>query len=144
MAPEGKSIVVAEFFSFKGDEIWNQSDEGLAETTVRNLERLGFISGRDVIDSAVVRVPKAYPLFEVGYERNCRRIYDYLAGFDNLHIAGRGGMFKYYNMDHAIESGIGTAEEVIRRKRSSERHPVQQEERQLDNLTAYEVVCKPN
>jgi hypothetical protein len=28
-------------------------------------------------------------------------------------MAGRGGMFRYYNMDHAIESGISTAEKII-------------------------------
>ena len=68
MAPEGKSILVAEFFSFKGDRIWNKSDEELASITVENLENMKFIKKHEVIDSAaVLRVPNAYPLFEVGY-----------------------------------------------------------------------------
>ncbi len=115
MAPSGKTLMVMEYFSFKGDEIWNESDEGLTAITVRHLEELGFISRYEVLDSIVVRTPKAYPLFEVGYEKHCDEIYAYLSRFKNLHIAGRTGMFRYYNMDHAIESGIKSAEKIIKK-----------------------------
>lgn len=116
MAPEGKTLIVAEFFSFKNDRIWNESNKRLVDITVENLEHLGFIKKHEVIDSAVVRVPKAYPLFEVGYKELSEKLYDYLSRFRNLHIAGRGGMFRYYNMDHAIESGIETAEKIIKKE----------------------------
>ena len=114
MAPEGKTLLVVEFFSFRGDEIWNETDEGLVRTTVRHLENLGFVSRNDVVGGVVQRVPRAYPLFEVGYKETCGELYEYLRGFKNLHIAGRGGMFRYYNMDHAIESGFATADRIIR------------------------------
>lgn len=114
MAPAGKTLLVTEFFSFRGDEIWNAGDESLIDRTVENLERLGFAKGSDVIGSKVVRVPNAYPLFDVGYGRHCDEIQVYLRGFSNLYTAGRCGMFRYYNMDHAIESGIKTAEAVMR------------------------------
>lgn len=116
MAPEGKTVLVIEFFSFKGDRTWNESDERLVEITVENLEGLGFVKRNEVIDSTVVRVAGAYPLFEVGYEKQCDVLYDYLGRFRNLHIAGRSGMFRYYNMDHAIESGISTAEQILKLK----------------------------
>ena len=113
MAPEGETVLVTEFFSYKGDAIWSESDELLADITVKNLEALGFMKKHEVTDCVVVRVPEAYPLFEVGYRELCDVLYDYLERFRNLHIAGRGGKFRYYNMDHAIESGIGTAEMLI-------------------------------
>ncbi|MEJ2697284.1 MAG: FAD-dependent oxidoreductase [Candidatus Sulfobium sp.] len=113
MAPAGKTLLVTEFFSFKGDEVWSADDETLAGMAVDNLGRLGFIDGPEVIGSRVVRVPNAYPLFDVGYGSHCDEIHDYLRGFENLYMAGRCGMFKYYNMDHAIESGIKAAEAVI-------------------------------
>jgi len=118
MAPEGKTLVVMEYFSFIGDKVWNESNERLIDITVENLEHLGFIKRHEVIDGAVVRTPKAYPLFEVGYKKIYDEIYDYLSRFKNLHIAGRSGMFRYYNMDHAIESGTNTAEKIIKRKGS--------------------------
>lgn len=116
MAPAGKTIMVMEYFCFKGDGIWNDGDESLAELTVRNLVSLGFIKKREVTGFSVVRAPKAYPLFEVGYDGHCRVIYDYLSQFKNLHTAGRMGMFRYYNMDHAVESGIGAAEKILERR----------------------------
>src|SRR5271157_4226669 len=100
MAPEGKTILVSEYFSFQGDRIWNASDEHLTDITVRGLEQLGFIKKSEVSGSAVVRAKKAYPLFEIGYEEQCTLLYDYLNTFRNLHLAGRVGMFRYYNMDH--------------------------------------------
>ncbi|HSA78979.1 MAG TPA: FAD-dependent oxidoreductase [Nitrospirota bacterium] len=118
MAPLGKSLLVMEFFSFRGDAVWNMQNDKLVDLTVENLVRLGFINKREVLDSAVVHVPKAYPLFEVGYRKHADDLHDYLGRFSNLHIAGRSGMFRYYNMDVAIRSGIETAEKVIQKSRS--------------------------
>lgn len=113
MAPDGKTLIVIEYFSFVGDEIWNKDDGQLVDMTVTGLEGLGFIKKHEVIEGSVVRVPKAYPLFEVGYRPLCDKLYDYLGRFRNLHVAGRSGMFRYYNMDHAIESGVETARKII-------------------------------
>ena len=88
---------------------------GSRTSTVDNLVRLGFIDRQEVLDSVIVRVPKAYPLFEVGYEDMPMCLFDYLGRFSNLHIAGRSGMFRYYNMDVAIRSGMETAEKLIRK-----------------------------
>lgn len=115
MAPVGKTHIVAEYFCFKGDRTWEMSDEDITSITVDQLETLGLISRKDVIDSAVMRVPKAYPLFEVGYTEHYSTIMDYLKNFSNLHMSGRTGMFKYYNMDRAIESGLEAAETILRK-----------------------------
>lgn len=115
MAPEGKTHIVAEYWSFKGDNIWKARDEELISLTVEHLKKLGVVRKNEVIDSYVVRVPEAYPLFEVGYERPYGKILNYLKNYDNLHLCGRGGLFRYYNMDHAIESGIDIAETILRK-----------------------------
>jgi protoporphyrinogen oxidase len=119
MAPEGKTLLVMEFFSFQGDAIWNERDDRLADIAIENLVRLGLIKKQEVIESAVIRVPQAYPLFDIGYREHCNEILDYLAKFKNLHVAGRSGMFRYYNMDVAIKSGIETAEHILRGERMS-------------------------
>ncbi len=114
MAPQGKTLLVLEFFCYKDDVIWNADDRTIADIGIDHLERLGFINRGEVLDSVIVRVPKAYPLFEVGYDKYFNEIAAYLAGFENLHNAGRSGMFRYYNMDHAIESGMNAAEKIKR------------------------------
>ncbi len=114
MAPEGKTLLVAEQFCFRGDAAWNASDEELTGRTVDALHGLGLVSRSDVVDSAVLRVPKAYPLFEVGYAESCQTIRDYLRRFANLLPVGRSGNFSYYNMDHAMASGLEAAEAILR------------------------------
>jgi protoporphyrinogen oxidase len=112
-APEGKTHLVSEYFCFKDDKIWNLSDAGLTAMTVEHLEKLGFINKSEVIDSCVVRQTNAYPVFEVGYWKYYKRILEYLKQFKNLHTVGRTGMFRYHNMDHAMEAGINVAEEIL-------------------------------
>ena len=118
MAPAGKTLLVAEFFSFQGDELWSAGDDKLAKIAADNLERLGYIRKEEVIESVIKRVPKAYPLFEIGYAKYFDEVNAYLSGFKNLHIAGRVGMFKYYNMDHAIDSGMSAAEKIMKNLKS--------------------------
>ncbi len=113
MAPEGATLLVAEAFCFRGDSTWRASDAALVARTVESLEHLGFASRREVLDGAVVRVPNAYPLFDVGYERNRDAVLSYLRRFENLFPAGRGGTFSYLNMDHALAAGFETAGRIL-------------------------------
>ena len=114
MAPPGCSLLVTERFCFRGDDTWNAADAALIDDTARHLERLGFLRRSEVRDGTVLRIPAAYPLFEVGFEARSQTLYDYLARFDNLQVAGRGGMFRYHNMDHAMASGLAAAAALLR------------------------------
>ncbi len=116
MAPPGKTLLVTEHFCFRGDKTWSASNEELAEKTVSNLVTLGFIKRHEVLDKVVLRIPRAYPLFEVGYTKQLEKICKYLDRFHNLRLIGRGGMFRYYNMDHTLESGISAAEALMANK----------------------------
>ncbi len=113
MAPRGKTLLVTEHFCFRQDDAWKAGDDALVEATVASLEDLGFIQGHEVIDSLVLRIPNAYPILDIGHEENRGKILDYLDTFVNLHVIGRGGTFRYLNMDHAMESGIAVAEEIL-------------------------------
>ncbi|MBU0728855.1 MAG: FAD-dependent oxidoreductase [Proteobacteria bacterium] len=114
MSPKGKTSIVAEYFCFAGDKIWGATDEELRDITAENLIQLNFIRKEDVLDFCVIRAKNAYPIFEIGYQAHYEKILDYLSTFSNLHLVGRGGKFKYYNMDHALESGIETARNILK------------------------------
>ena len=115
MAPPGCTLLVTEHFCFRGDSTWSTSDAELIETTAGHLEKLGFIHRREVRDGMVLRIPAAYPLFEVGYQERSQAVCDYLERFDNLKLAGRGGLFRYYNTDQAIASGLAAAAALLGR-----------------------------
>ena len=55
------------------------------------------------------------PVFEVDYMEHYKRVCNYLESNDNLQLTRRTGMFKYYNTDHAMESGVATAANIIAR-----------------------------
>jgi protoporphyrinogen oxidase len=114
MAPAGRTLLVAEQFCFRGDDVWRASDEELADGAIRTLQELGIVSRKEVLDSAVLRIPNAYPLFEVGYREHSQTLLGYLDTFRNLFPAGRSGTFSYLNMDQAMASGMEAAGRVLR------------------------------
>jgi protoporphyrinogen oxidase len=116
MAPKGKTAVVTEHFCFRGDTTWSASNEQLVQRTVDSLCKLGFIQPDELIDAVVLRIANAYPLFEIGYREHCETVCGYLSQFENLNLAGRTGAFRYYNMDHAMLSGIEAVEQLAGEK----------------------------
>jgi protoporphyrinogen oxidase len=115
MGVAGQTLLVTEHFCFHTDPVWRESDDALIERSVGDLAALDLIRRHEVVDGVVVRVPCAYPMFEIGYAEACAVISDYLAQYANLHVIGRTGGFRYYNMDHAIESGLDAAQAVLAR-----------------------------
>jgi hypothetical protein len=63
----------------------------------------------------VVRVPKAYPVYDGRHIEALEVLREYLAGFRNLQLAGRNGLHKYNNQDHAMITGILAAEALLGR-----------------------------
>ena len=121
MAADGTTHIVAEYFCFEGDSMWNSTDEELTSVTVKQLAKLGLIKKSEVLGSRVVRVPKAYPIHELGYREPYGIIMNYLGKFQNLHTIGRTGRFEYLNMDSAIQSGMEAAESILGRSRRANR-----------------------
>ena len=114
MSPKDKTSLVMEYFCFEGDAIWNMPDDQLSELTQRRLiDNLGFITDQDVIGYDIVRVKKAYPMYELGYKQYLNKILEYLSQFKNLQIIGRNGTFRYNNMDHSIEMGLMAAKKLL-------------------------------
>ena len=86
---------------------------------IEHLQRLGFLDSSELTDSCILRVPYAYPIFNIDYRKNLQVITDWLDQFENLQLIGRSGRYSYLNMDCAMESGIQAVEEVISRSGAS-------------------------
>jgi protoporphyrinogen oxidase len=77
-------------------------DDGrFVDFAAAELEKIGLIDRREVLDGTVIRVPKAYPAY-FGEYGEFGRVRDYLDGFDNLYPVGRNGMHRYNNQDHSM------------------------------------------
>jgi protoporphyrinogen oxidase len=102
-----------EYFCFEGDGLWTSSDEELIQLGVRELAQIGLVEPGDVIDGAVVRVPKAYPVYDHDFESHLATIREYVGGFTNLQLVGRNGMHKYNNQDHSMVTAMLAVENIF-------------------------------
>jgi protoporphyrinogen oxidase len=110
---EFTSLVVEYFCSF-GDHIWSMSEEELVAQTVEHLvDDLKFISPDQVLGGFAVRAPRAYPAYVIGYQEPLNRIKSFIDEMENLQIIGRYGTFRYNNTDHAIETGLLAAKNIL-------------------------------
>ncbi len=108
-----KTPITAEYFCFRGDQIWDRKDEELIKLAEEELLKMNILKTGQVRSSFVIRNEKAYPVIEIGYEGKLNRLKQYIARFDNFQPIGRSGMFKYNNMDHAIMTGLLAARNVL-------------------------------
>lgn len=115
MVPDDEhTSLVLECFCTLNDEIWQMSDEEIANRCVRDLvDKLEFIKDSDYEGANVVRTRYAYPVYDLDYAAKIRVIEDYLEDFEGLHIAGRGGIFRYNNADHSIEMGLMLGQKLL-------------------------------
>jgi protoporphyrinogen oxidase len=114
MVPDqGKTSLGLEYFCNEGDEFWNMPDEKLFELAAAEVEKIKICRRSDIIDHIIVRVPKAYPVYMMGYKKHMQVIESYLRRFTNLQFVGRYGLFKYNNMDHSILTGIYSAKNIL-------------------------------
>lgn len=110
---EFTSLVVEYFCSF-GDTIWSMTEEQLVEQTIKHLiEDMGLITRDEVIDGFIIRAPRAYPSYTIGYEEPLLKIRAFIDSITNLQIIGRYGTFRYNNTDHSIETGLLAAKNIL-------------------------------
>ena len=103
MVPEpGRTCLGLEYFCFEGDGLWTSSDEDLIALGTRELGELGLADPARVVDGTVVRMPKAYPVYDSTYREHLDRARSYIDPISNLHPVGRNGMHKYNNQDHSM------------------------------------------
>jgi protoporphyrinogen oxidase len=103
MVPDpGRTCLGMEYFCFEGDGLWSASDAELIELARRELGILELADPALVIDGTVVRMPKAYPIYDADYRRHLDLARTWLDPIPNLHPVGRNGMHKYNNQDHSM------------------------------------------
>lgn len=103
-----------EYFCFEGDGLWTSSDADLIELAKQEIEKVGLMKAADVSDGTVVRQPKAYPVYDDSYADHVQAVRDDLAAnYPTLFLAGRNGMHKYNNQDHAMMTGWLTALNIM-------------------------------
>lgn len=109
----GTTCLGLEYFCFTTDSIWSKPDSELIMMASEELDSIGLAHKEDVIDGAVVRVEKTYPVYDDAYDRAMPHIHNAFAQFSNLYPVGRNGMHRYNNQDHAMYTAMLAVENIV-------------------------------
>jgi protoporphyrinogen oxidase len=107
-----KVWIGVEFFCNETDRFWNESDEKISSTAICEMEQIGLLNKNDVLDTVVIKAPKAYPSYFGGYE-NFEHIKTFTDTIDNLFLIGRNGMHKYNNTDHSMLTAMTAVDNIL-------------------------------
>jgi protoporphyrinogen oxidase len=116
MAPQGEaaSCLGLDYFCFEGDGLWSASDADLVALAWREAAVMGLMDPTAVSDALVVRQRKVLPIEDedCAEHRSMIRL-DLKMQFPSLHLAGRNGLHRDGERDHATLSGLLTAENIL-------------------------------
>jgi protoporphyrinogen oxidase len=113
LVPDPSATCVGmEYFCFEGDELWSSGDDELVALAARELEAIGLASAGRLRRGYVVRVPKAYPIYDTEYAERVARIRAWLDGIPNLQQVGRNGLHRYNNSDHSMLTAMRAVENL--------------------------------
>lgn len=113
MTPDpGRSCLGLEYFCFEGDDLWSSSDEDLIALAGAEVAALGLVEPERLAGGHVVRVPKAYPVYDAEYAGRVERIRGWLDGIANLQQIGRNGLHRYNNSDHSMLTAMRAVENL--------------------------------
>lgn len=114
MVKDGGGCLGLEYFAFEGDDLWISSDDDLIELGITELEKLGLVERATVVTGHVVRMPKAYPMYDATYRANVATIRHWLEeNHPDVHPVGRNGMHRYNNQDHSMYTAMLTVDNLF-------------------------------
>lgn len=107
-----KVWIGVEYFCKEGDSLWTRSDEQMKDLAAEEMARIGIIRQSALLDSVVLRMPKAYPAYFGTYMR-FNEIRQFLDAFENLFLIGRNGMHRYNNQDHSMLTAMTAVDNIL-------------------------------
>ena len=98
----------------EGDDLWTTPDDELVSPRRRASARpWGSSTPPRCEDGAVVRMPKAYPVYDGAFKDAVETIREHLGGIHNLESVGRNGQHRYNNQDHSMMTGVYAARNLL-------------------------------
>jgi len=114
LVKDGRTCLGLEYFVTEGDDLWTADDADLVALGTGEMGRLGLLDPGRVEAGYVVRMPKAYPMYDADYQANVEVLRGWLAAnARNVHPVGRNGMHRYNNQDHSMLTAMLTVENVL-------------------------------
>jgi protoporphyrinogen oxidase len=114
MVRPGWTCLGLEYFVHEGDDTWSMADADLIELARRELTELDLLDADLVAQGYVVRMPKAYPVYDEGYAERVDLLRRWLEQEAvNVQPVGRNGMHRYNNQDHSMLTAMYAVENLV-------------------------------
>ena len=114
MSPDsGVTCIGFEYFCNVGDDLWTMTNQELSALARREMGALGLADPSLVEDTAVIRAPKAYPVYNGDHEKGLTVVREFLQQVPNLQLIGRNGMHRYNNQDHSMVTAMLAVENIF-------------------------------
>ncbi|MDT7602614.1 MAG: hypothetical protein QOF61_611 [Acidobacteriota bacterium] len=101
--PAGRTVLCCEV-----TEIENFS----VERVVAELTRTGILKPDEVLDTKVVELSHAYPVYDLGYESEMRRARDFFGAHPRIHHVGRHAQFAHKDIDEIFDEAKRVARRI--------------------------------
>jgi protoporphyrinogen oxidase len=114
MVKDNYSCLGLEYFVDENDYLWVMEDSDLVNLAIQELKYLGLADLDEVKEGYVVRVPKAYPVYDERYHESISSIREFLTlEWPNLQTVGRNGLHRYNNQDHSMLTAMYAVDNII-------------------------------
>ena len=114
MVPEDdKSCIGMEYFCNIGDPLWEMNRDELVALAAKELGILGLAPEKSAVDGAIIRQPKAYPVYDEEYQGSLDVISGWINSLENFHTCGRNGLHRYNNQDHSMLTAMLVADNIL-------------------------------
>ena len=113
MVKPGRTCLGLEYFVNEGDDLWTMADDDLVAFATRELVSIGLADEGSIQAGYVVRVPKAYPVYDAEFQGHVDTIRAWLEeAAVNVAPVGRNGMHRYNNQDHSMLTAMLAVENL--------------------------------
>ncbi len=114
IAEDGMTCLGLEYFVTEGDSLWTADDADLVDMGISELKTLGLLDPDHVGQGYVVRMAKAYPMYDSEYRDNVDILREWLGQHvANVYPIGRNGMHRYNNQDHSMYTAMLTVDNIV-------------------------------
>ena len=75
--------------------------------------KTGLVKEEEVKEYLIKKAERVYPILDLEYRKNLKKVLSYTDKIKNLTLLGRQGLFNYNNMDHCIDMSKRIASVIL-------------------------------
>lgn len=106
------TVLCAELPTDIGSEVWSAEDRDIQGIVIEAMRAAGLHIDSAIAGFTTRRIPYAYPIYDVGYERSFDIVDDWMSGLARVVTFGRQGLYAHNNVHHVLEMAYAAAESL--------------------------------